>query len=112
MSDTTQTNDSNTLNALAVVVKKELYDRLLKDAIIMAEALDKYQTADVPERKVGKWTEKKVIHKEEAKDIIEEWQSCRCSVCDRYDTRPYLYYFDEPHFCSWCGADMRKEIVL
>ena len=57
------------------------------------------------EPKMGKWTERHVYADEEK--IIEEWQSCKCSVCGRYDTRPYLYYFDEPHFCSWCGADMR-----
>ena len=61
------------------------------------------------DRKTGKWSEKEVIHKAEAKTVIEEWQSCKCSVCGRYDTRPYLYYFDDPHFCSWCGADMRGE---
>lgn len=65
-------------------------------------------TADVQEVKRGEWTEKEVIHRDEAKNIIEEWQSCRCSVCDRYDTRPYMYYFDKPNFCSWCGADMRE----
>lgn len=55
------------------------------------------------ERKTGKWLEKKVIPMPE--NGIE-LQSCRCSECERYDTRPYLYYFSEPHFCSWCGADM------
>lgn len=63
---------------------------------------------DVPEKNVGKWTEKKVIHADEAKEIITEWQSCKCSICGRYDTRPYLYYFDEPNFCSWCGAEMKQ----
>lgn len=57
-----------------------------------------------PERKTGKWLEKEVIHADEAKEAIEEWQSCKCSVCGRYDTRPYMYYFSEPHYCSWCGA--------
>jgi len=61
-----------------------------------------------PERKTGKWLEKEVINAEEAKEVITEWQSCKCSVCERYDTRPYLYYFSEPRFCSWCGADMRE----
>ena len=70
------------------------------------DLINSIPTADVTERNVGKWTEKEVIHKAEAKDIIEEWQSCRCSVCARYDTRPYLYVFDEPHYCSWCGAKM------
>lgn len=64
-------------------------------------------TADVVERKSGKWIEKEVMSVDEGK-AIDEWQSCRCSVCGRYDTRPYMYYFDEPHFCSWCGAEMEK----
>ena len=55
-------------------------------------------------RKTGKWLGKEVIHADEAKEAIEEWQSCKCSVCGRYDTRPYLYYFSEPRFCSWCGS--------
>ena len=61
-----------------------------------------------PERKKGKWTEKHHVYSDE-EYVIEEWQSCRCSECGRYDTRPYMYYFSEPRFCSWCGADMRGE---
>ena len=79
-----------------------------KSIICMLNDLPSAQP-DVPERNVGKWTEMTVIHKDEAKDIIEEWQSCRCSVCGRYHTQPYMYYFYEPKFCSWCGAEMRKE---
>lgn len=62
-----------------------------------------------PKRKIGKWIEKEVIHGEDAQDITEEWQSCKCSVCGRYDTRPYLYYFIEPNYCSWCGAEIRED---
>lgn len=58
----------------------------------------------VEERKTGKWEERKVS----SEKVIDEWQSARCSVCGRYDTRPYLYYFDEPRFCSWCGARMER----
>lgn len=60
-----------------------------------------------PRRETGSWTEKHHAYADEEK-VIEEWQSCKCSVCGRYDTRPYLYYFNEPNFCSWCGADMRE----
>ena len=67
-------------------------------------------SADVPDRKVGKWLGKEVIHAEEAKEIITEWQSCQCSVCGCYDTSPYLYYFNEPRFCKWCGAEMKGEV--
>ena len=76
----------------------------------VADMIDETSTADVVERKVGKWIEKEVIYADEAKTAIEEWQSCRCSVCGRYDTRPYMYYFDEPHFCSWCGAMMTNGV--
>ena len=59
----------------------------------------------IEERKKGKWTEKHHAYSDE-ENPIEEWQSCKCSECGRYDTRPYLYYFSEPRFCSWCGAKM------
>ena len=62
----------------------------------------------IEERKKGKWVDRKVIDdRQDAK--IQQWQTCKCSICERYDTRPYLYYFSEPRFCSWCGADMRGE---
>lgn len=57
------------------------------------------------EQKKGKWIEKSYTCADEG-SVIDEWQSCKCSICGRYDTRPYLYYFDEPRFCSWCGAKM------
>lgn len=70
----------------------------------------KHMVADAPtieERKKGKWLEKHHAYSDEESGI-EEWQSCCCSVCGRYDTRPYIYYFDEPKYCSWCGARMVK----
>ena len=57
------------------------------------------------ERKKGVWLEKHHAYADE-ENVIEEWQSCKCSICGRYETRPYLYYFNEPRFCSWCGAKM------
>lgn len=61
-----------------------------------------------PERKRGRWLEKKVVHAIND-ERIAEWQSCKCSECGRYDTRPYMYYFDKPNFCSWCGAEMQED---
>lgn len=58
------------------------------------------------ERKKGKWLEKKVVPVYENGFPL---QSCKCSECGRYDTRPYMYYFSEPNFCSYCSADMRKD---
>lgn len=60
-------------------------------------------TADVVERKRGKWEERKVI--EDGK-VIEEWQSARCSVCGKFHTTPYMYYFDDFAYCPHCGARM------
>lgn len=71
----------------------------------LAEELAKLPSAQ-PERKTGKWIEKHHGYSDE-EFVIEEWQSCRCSECGRYDTRPYIYYFSEPNYCSYCGADMR-----
>lgn len=85
------------------------HQRTLIQRDSLREALGRVPTADVVERKKGKWTEKEVIHAEEAKEVITEWQSCRCSVCGRYHTQPYMYYFDNPNYCDFCGADMRKE---
>lgn len=61
-----------------------------------------------PERKRGRWLEKKVVHARND-ERIAEWQSCKCSKCGRYDTRPYMYCFDEPNFCSYCGEEMKGE---
>ena len=59
------------------------------------------------ERNVGKWIEKEVFSNNE--NIIGEWQSAVCSVCGKYHTTPYMYYFDNYNFCPNCGADMREE---
>ena len=86
--------------------EEELSDDFKDGVLAVLEMLKRQPT--IEERKKGKWEEKHHAYADEEK-VIEEWQSCRCPVCGRYDTRPYMYYFDEPHFCSWCGADMRGE---
>ena len=54
--------------------------------------------------KRGRWEEKEVS---ESKAVVE-WQSARCSVCGKYHTTPYMYYFSEYNFCPSCGAQMVK----
>lgn len=66
---------------------------------------DRVLTESAQDRKKGNWTEKEVIHNVKP-IIIEEWQSARCSVCGKYHTTPYLYFFDNYNFCPNCGADM------
>ena len=53
---------------------------------------------------VGVWEERTVI---ERKD--DELQSARCSVCKKYHTTPYLYFFDFYPFCPYCGSPMRMQ---
>lgn len=65
----------------------------------------KTPSADVVPVVHGKWADKEVIHKR----CIEEWQSARCSVCGKYHTTPYMYYFDDFKFCPNCGAKMDGE---
>ena len=68
--------------------------------------IDEQSTTDVQEVKHGKWEERKVV---ENKKIIEEWQSAKCSVCGKYHTTPYLYYFDDFNYCPNCGAKMESK---
>lgn len=109
----------------ALDVGAELLRRVLDDAYVVGAEREKYKwgleliesgISDIKglpsaqqERKNGKWEEKEVIHEVEASTVIDEWQSARCSVCGKYHTTPYMYYFDEFNFCPNCGADMRDE---
>lgn len=91
----------------ADVVGKERYDRLLENANILADAVRKYQTADVVERKRGKW-------------IVKDnpgtgWYRITCSECgeDVTSVIPTIGFFPNVKplwdFCPYCGADMRGE---
>lgn len=60
-----------------------------------------------PEQKRGEWLEKRIDNGETVG--ITEWQSARCSVCGRYHTTPYLYYFNDYNYCPNCGAKMKDE---
>ena len=57
----------------------------------------------------GEWEDKEVFNDTDDDHIVEEWQSARCSVCGKYHTTPYMYYFDNFNFCPNCGADMRPK---
>ena len=96
---------------------RELLEDIPSADVIDREVIDNIRLAEYEkgladgiksaEREHGEWMEKKVVDYEET--TIDQWQSARCSVCDRYHTTPYMYYFDDFNFCPNCGADMRKE---
>ena len=57
---------------------------------------------DLPsEQRTGRWTKKDVSSKG-----VEEWQSAQCSVCGKWHTSPYMYFFAHYNYCPWCGARM------
>ena len=72
------------------------------------DEIKKLPSTDTQEKVYGKWLEKEVIHNH-ANAKISEFQSARCSVCNKYHTTPYMYYFDNYNYCPNCGADMRGE---
>lgn len=55
-----------------------------------------------PELKKGKWMEKETF--DNADYEIPVWQSARCSVCGKYMTAPYQYYFTDFSYCPNCGS--------
>lgn len=55
-------------------------------------------------RGVGKWEQKEIFGVEET--TIEQMQSACCSVCGKYHTTPYSYYFSKYNYCPSCGAKM------
>ena len=59
---------------------------------------------ETPDVKHGRWEEKTVSNCR-----IDEWQSARCSVCGRYHTTPYMYYFTGFKYCPNCGAVMEEQ---
>lgn len=58
----------------------------------------------------GAWGEETVDSYEE-NAVIADWQSARCSVCKRYLTTPYMYYFSHYDYCPNCGAKMDEKKV-
>lgn len=88
------------LNAVSVALDKVYWQNAFAN-----KPTDSAPTANVREVKRGTWQEKQVFDG----NCIEEWQSAKCSVCGRYHTIPYLYYFRDDNYCPYCGADMRGD---
>lgn len=61
------------------------------------------------DRPSGEWEDKEVFSETNDDHIVDEWQSARCSICGKYHTTPYMYYFDSFNYCPNCGAKMGGE---
>ncbi len=62
-------------------------------------------TADVRENVRGEWLNMERIEDDKA-EYITEWQQAQCSVCHKWHTTPYMYFFTHYDFCPNCGAEM------
>lgn len=85
--------------------EEELTDDF-KDGVLAVLELLKTQSTVEPSPE-GEWLDRSVRDDPKA-EVIEQWQSAKCSVCGKYHTTPYLYYFDWYDWCPNCGARMRK----
>ena len=79
-------------------------DKILEHNKTLCNFINAIPSADRPQ---GEWEEKTTFHNADDNPIIEEWQSARCSVCRKYHTTPYMYYFDDYRYCPQCGAKMK-----
>ena len=80
-------------------------EELCKELI---KAINHAPTIDAVPVVHGAWEEETVdTYQENA--VIADWQSARCSVCKRYLTTPYMYYFTHYDYCPNCGAKMDAE---
>lgn len=79
----------------------EMVNNIRKTIYGLAKAVDiLHEEPTIEERKKGQWEEREVS----SDNVIDEWQSARCSVCGKYHTTPYMYYFDKFSFCPNCGS--------
>ena len=73
-----------------------------------SKGMPNFSTAvEVADRPQGKWEEKETFSVVDDNPIIERWQGARCSMCERYHTTPYMYYFNDYNYCPYCGARMK-----
>lgn len=75
--------------------------------VLVAFASDIASLPTIEFNKEGEWEEKETFHNADDNPIIEEWQSAKCSVCNKYHTTPYMYSFSNYNYCPNCGARMR-----
>ena len=102
MKDTIYREDA--VNAMYALVDGCVCDDPYRENPHIDAIIDTLENLPPAQPKTGRWINNGVS----GGDDIEEWQECQCSECGRWDTRPYMYYFSEPNYCSYCGAKMQR----
>jgi len=76
----------------------------------MSDAEKQFVLEKLQSENTAKWIERTVVDGEEEPDnAIIEWQSAKCTNCNKYHTTPYMYYFDDFKFCPNCVRSMKNE---
>lgn len=74
----------------------------------LQRAFDEGYEKGKADRPQGEWLEKGIYDNNDGeREMVEQWQAAKCSICERWFTTPYLYYFDEHNYCPHCGAKMK-----
>ena len=95
---------SDAIKAVREYAEKHTFTSYHKGMLKAVSIIADISSADRPQ---GTWEEKEAFHDADDNPIIEEWQSARCSICGKYHTTPYMYYFDNFNYCPHCGAYMK-----
>ena len=90
------------------IIEESLWDRLPQHVKDEINGIINSKPKEMVEVVHGEWLEKEVVDNTDEDFVwkIEQWQSARCSVCGKYHTTPYMYYFDNFNYCPNCGARM------
>lgn len=89
-----------------VISRADAIEEISKGVWNVYELIDRINTLPSADRPKGEWEDREVFNDTDDDHIVEEWQSARCSVCGKYHTTPYMYYFNNYNYCPNCGAYM------
>lgn len=102
-----QPNEDCISRQAAIDVVRKWFDKIQLNGDICLDGIISLPSVTPQQKATGSWVEKQVVDNEEVE--IEQWQSARCSKCDKYHTTPYSYYFDDYNYCPNCGTKMEVE---
>lgn len=92
---------------LAYIILADYYHHTTRAQLqALEDALKRVPAAEPEPERLGQWIERKI---KPVRDTgIYEVQSAKRNICGRYQTKPYLYFFDADEYCPHCGARMAR----